>query len=140
MIRRTLAVGLATLATVAATVLGVSSPAQAAVCAYNVPLTVNGWYWLTVTTCVERSGAYVRGTAWTKNTSTVPVYIDADVATEHGGAYFYKGWLNPGKTAYGASKWLVDTDITLNRSYAMTDFYTTAGGWRYNLLVNSPAG
>lgn len=128
---------------VAAAVVGVSSPAHAAVCSYNVPLTVNGWYWLTATTCVERQGgsqAYVRGTVWLKNISTGQVYIDADIATEHGGAAFFTGWMNPGTTRYAASKWLWDTDFPLNRGYAVTDFYTTAGGWRFGLVSQSPAG
>jgi hypothetical protein len=137
MFRRTVAVFLAA---IAGAVIGWSAPAQAAVCSYNVPLSVNGWYWLTATTCVERSGAYVRGTVWIKNTSTVQVYIDSDTATEHGGAYFFKGWLNPGVTSYGASKWLIDTDLPLKHGYAVTYFYTTAGGWRYLLVAQSPAG
>lgn len=137
MIRRTFAV---TLAAIGAAVLGISAPAQAAVCAYNVPLRANGWYGLTATTCVERSGSYVRGTVWIKNVSTVQVYIDSNVATEHGGASFFEGWTSPGTTKYRASKWLVDTDAALNHSYTWTRFYTTTGGWRTSPLVQSPAG
>ncbi|HEX6683636.1 MAG TPA: hypothetical protein VF062_12615 [Candidatus Limnocylindrales bacterium] len=139
MIRRTVAVALAAIA--AAAVIGWSAPAQAAqVCSYNQPLSVNGFYWLTATTCIERTGAYIRGSVWIKNTSTVNVYIDSNIATEHGGAFFFKGWMTPGYTSGGASKWLIDIDVPLNHGYSVTHFYTTAGGWRYNLVAQSPAG